>query len=115
MNRRALITAAIPLTLLAVNPPSCTLPTTTTTTTSAASNTVTITADGTVCWKADIDDRGYSYCGDKTLTFDHRTRRVTVWKTNDVSGGIGVAVWNGTNVNKGNILSPSRSVTIIQN
>ena len=116
MNRRTLITAAIPIALLAVNPPSCSAfgTSTTTTTTSNAGTTIVIKADSGVCWKANIDDARYSGCGDKTYTSTSRKHTATVWKT-DGDGIVTVScVTDGKTVDQGSVDSPNHYVVVNQ-
>ena len=117
MNRRTLITAAIPIALLAVNPPSCSAfgtSTTTTTTSSNAGTTIVIKAGSGVCWKANVDDARYSGCGDKTYTSTSRRHAATVWKT-DGDGIVSVScVTDGKTIDQGSVQASDHYVVVEQ-
>ncbi|HEX2807571.1 MAG TPA: hypothetical protein VHN80_15515 [Kineosporiaceae bacterium] len=117
MSRRALITAAIPIALLAVNPPSCSAfgsNTTTTTKTEKSGTTIVIKADRGVCWKASIDDARYSGCGDRTFTSASRKHATTVWKT-DGDGTVTVrCVTNGKTIDEGSVQVSDHYVVVEQ-
>ena len=115
MNRRAVIRAAIPATLLVITPPSCSAFTTTTTTAAAAGPTVVINAASTVCWKATVDGQHFSGCGNKTITTQGSTHRATVWKT-DGDGGLTVSVTsNGQVLDQGSVQSNGHYVRVDDN
>lgn len=112
-----MITAAIPIALLAINPPSCSAfgnTTTTTTKTVSASTKIVIKAGNGTCWKADVDDQRYSGCDDRTFTSTGRKHRATVWKT-DGDGSISVSlVTDGRTVDQGSVRSSNHYVQVDQ-